>query len=284
MQTALVIAFIAVALAIGLAVAGLRQNARLRSSLDGLVPKLEADVKAGAELAASRASSKVADAVTQLQISREEYDKAIGSQRRRTDLLYLSADAGVSKADRMVTDLERYAVRTLDHQVASGPAPVILLGGLYSRQPAVLDVVPDLIDSFLAALDADLMYRQEDGHDGWKFYLRWPADPDEPADLLGTLLTQATSGDGATGNDSGVVELRALLSVLAHGGLAVLVLGRLVVANTPTGTSAGFAPAGWRGLTVEQKETAVTGEGPSLMTAIGATGIVDLSDLSDLSD
>ncbi len=278
MLSALVIAFIAVAVAIGLAVAGLLQIAQLRHSLEGLIPKLEAEVKAGADLAASLASSKVADAVTQLQISREEYDKAIGSQRRRTDLLYLSADAGVSKADRMVTDLERYAVRTLEHQVTSEPAPMILRAGLYSRQPAVLDVVPDLIDSFLAALEADLMYRQDDGNDGWKFYLRWPAGSDEPATLLGSLLARATADGSAAGSDSGVVELRALLSVLTHGGLAVLTLGPLVVANTPDGTSAGFAPAGWLGLTVDQKQTAVTGVGPSIMTAIGATGIVDLSD------
>src|SRR5215469_9143270 len=187
MLAAVVIAFIAVAIAIGLAVAALVRIAKLRRSLEGLAPKLADDVKAGADRAASVASSIVADAVTQLKISREDYDKAIGSQRRRTDLLYLSADAGVSKADRMVTDLERYAVRTLEHLVAREPAAVILRCGLYSRQPAVLDVVPDLIDSFLAALGADVTYRQDDGKDGSKFYVRWPAGADDPRARLAAL-------------------------------------------------------------------------------------------------
>lgn len=276
MVAAVVIAFIAIAIAIGLAVAGLLRIAALRHGLDNLSAKLAADVKAGAEQAASVAGSRVADAVTQLQISREEYDKAIGSQRRRTDLLYLSADAGVSKADRMVTDLERYAVRTLEHQVTSEPAPVILRGGLYSREPAVLDVVPDLLESFLAAIEADLMYRQDDGEDGSKFYLRWPAESSEPATLLGLLLTEATASDSPSGPD-GAVELGALLSVLTHGGRAGLVLGPLVVENREDGTAAGLAPAGWRGLTEDQKRTAATGTGRSILTAIGATGIVSLS-------
>jgi hypothetical protein len=275
MLVAVVIAFIAVTIAIGLAVTGLLQLAELRRSLESLSLKLEADVKAGADLAASVARSKVEDAVTQLKISREEYDKAIGSQRRRTDLLYLSADAGVTKADRMVTDLERYAVRTLEHQVASEPAPMILRGGLYSREPAVLDVVPDLIDSFLAAIEADLMYRQDDGADGWKCYLRWPAESSEPATMLGWLLTEATTNGSAAG-PVGAIELRALLSVLTHGGIALLALGQLVVANTPDGTFAGLAPAGWRGLTEDQKQTAVTGIGRSIMDWIGATGVIPL--------
>jgi hypothetical protein len=278
MLTAVVIAFIAVAIAIGLAVAGLLRTAQLRQGLEALRANIAADVKAGAEQAASVASSKVADAVTQLQISREEYDKAIGSQRRRTDLLYLSADAGVSKADRMVTDLERYAVRTLEHQVTSEPAPMILRGGLYSREPAVLDVVPDLIDSFLAAIEADLMYRQDDGTDGWKSYLRWPEESSEPATLLSVLLIRATGSDGEGEPDSGSVELRALLSVLSQGGRAGLVVGPLVVVNREDGTQAGIAPAGWRGLTEDQKRSAVTGIGPSILTSIGATGIVDITD------
>jgi hypothetical protein len=277
MLVAVVIAFIAVAIAIGLAVTGLLQLAELRRSLADLAMRLEADVKAGADLAASVASSKVEDAVTQLKISREEYDKAIGSQRRRADLLYLSADAGVTKADRMVTDLERYAVRTLEHQVTSEPAPMILRGGLYSREPAVLDVVPDLIDSFLAALEADLMYRQDDGEDGWKCYLRWPAESSEPATMLGWLITEATAAGSAAG-PAGAVELRALLSVLTYGGIAFLALGQLVVASTRDGTFVGLAPAGWRGLTEDQKQTAVTGIGPSIMDSIGATGIVRLGD------
>lgn len=281
MLSAVVIAFIAVAIAIGLALTALLRFAELRRRLEGFESKLEDYVKAGADRAASVASSAVADAVTQLKISREDYDKAIGSQRRRTDLLYLSADAGVSKADRMVTDLERYAVRTLEHLVAREPAAVILRCGLYSRQPAVLDVVPDLIDSFLAELGADLMYRQDDGKDGWKFYVRWPAGPDDPRARLGSLLPQATPVGSGSEPESGVAELRALLSVLTDGGLAVLVLGPLVVANTPTGTSAGFAPADWHGLTEDQKQTAVTGIGPAIMTSIGATGVIDLGDLSD---
>jgi len=277
MLTAVVIAFIAVAIAIGLAALGLLRIAELRHSLQDLSARLAQEVQLGAEQAGNVASSKVADAVTQLQISREEYDKAIGSQRRRTDLLYLSADAGVSKADRMVTDLERYAVRTLEHQVSSEPAPVILRGGLYSREPAVLDVVPDLIDSFLASIGADLMYRQDDGDDGWKSYLRWPTDSEEPATLLGRLLGQATAKGGAAALDSGVAELQALLSVVSHGGRAGLALGPLVVVNTKDGTVAGIAPAGWRGFTEDQKQTAVTGAGAGIVAAIGATGIVEIS-------
>jgi len=277
MLTAVVIALIAVAIAIGLAVAGLLRTSELRNSLKDLSAKLAEDVRAGAEQAGNVASSRIADALTQLQISREEYDNAIGSQRRRTDLLYLSADEGVSKADRMVTDLERYAVRTLEHQVASEPAPVILRGSLYSREPAVLDVVPDLIDSFLASLGADLMYRQDDGDDGWKSYVRWPAASDKPAILLGRLLGQATAKGGAAPLDSGVAELQALLSVVSHGGRAGLALGPLVVVNTKDGTVAGIAPTGWRGFTEEEKQTAVTGVGAGIMAAIGATAVVEIS-------
>jgi hypothetical protein len=281
--TAVVIAFIAAAIAIGLAVAGLLQIDKLRRRVEYLTTKLEQDVTAGAERAGSVANSKIEDALTQLKISRAEYDQAIGKQRRRTDLLYLSADAGVSKADQMVTDLEHYAVRTLEHQVTSAPAHPIERGALYSKEPAVLDVVPDLIDSFLASLGADRMYRQDDGEDGWKSYLRWPADSDESAALLRPLLAQARAGGGADGTTdgapvAGVPELRALLSVLVHGGRAAIALGRLVVANTPTGTWAGFAPDGWPGFTEDQKRTAVTGVGSSLMTAIDAADVVEITD------
>jgi hypothetical protein len=276
MVTAVVIALIAVAIAIGLAVTGLLQIADLRRGLGDLRAELLEVADRGAKRAGDLASSAVKDAVTQLEISREEWDKAIGSQRQHSGLLYLSADADVTKAGDLATELADYTVRDLEHQVITGSAPLTLRGGLYSGQPAVLDVLPRLIDKFISAIGAEQLYSQDDGPYGRKFYVRWPEGADEPASLFGSLLSPTPASDGDE-PVTGAPELAALLDVARDGYPVVLHLGSLVVMNILVGAAYGFAPPGWTGLTTGQKETAVTGVGVNLLTQIGATGITDLS-------
>ena len=206
MLWAVVIAFIAVAIAIGLAVAGLRQIVEVRDSLGSLRGELAEAVERGAEQAGETARKKVDWALTQLDISRKKYDEAVGSQRQHSGLLYLSADADVTKAGDLAAELANYTLRDLEHQASTGLAPLILRGGLYSGQPAVLDVVPDLITAFIGALGAELLYSQDDGTHGRKFYVRWPAGADDPASLLGSLLGTPASGDHTAGPDSAAGE------------------------------------------------------------------------------
>jgi hypothetical protein len=276
MVTAVVIAFIAVGIAVGLAVTGLLQIADLRRSLVDLRAELLEAVERVADRAGELAISTVKDAVTQLKISREEWDKAIGSQRQHTGLLYLSADADVTKAGDLATELADYTVRDLEHQVTTGAAPLTLRGGFHSGQPAVLDVLPRLIEKLIGAIGAEQLYSQNDGPYGRKFYVRWPAGAAEPASLFGSLLSPAPASDG-DGPVPGAAELAALLDVVRDGYPVVLHFGSLVVVNILVGAAYGFAPPGWTGPTEQQKETAVTGIGTNLLTQIGATGITDLS-------
>jgi len=270
MLSAFLIALIAV-IAVGLLVA-LPQIARLRTDLR---TELAAAVKQGADQAGEVASKKVEMALTQLEISRKNYDEAVGSQRRHTGLLYLSADADVTKAGDLATELASYVVRTLDHQVTAGSAAPVLRGGLYSGQPAVLDVVPELVEKLIAAVGAELLYSQDHGSDGREFYLRWPARAGGPAAELSTLLTQARASSSDGGPAPQAAALKVLLDAACDGYPAVLVFGPLVVVNADLGIKAGFAPRHWEGLTDVQKKNAATGEG-DLLTEIEATGVTDL--------
>jgi hypothetical protein len=312
MLSAIVIAFIAVAIAIGLAVAGLRQIAAVRNRMDSLRAELDEAVKRGAKEAGEIASKKVEMALRQLEVSKDKYEEAVGSQREHSGLLYLSADTDVTKAGTLATELADYTLRDLEHQVITGSAPLILRGGLYSGQPAVLDVVPDLIRAFIGAIGAEVLYSQDHGSRGRKFYVRWPTGAGEPATLLGSLLATATAGNGTAGTAStaaaadgpepapaatddsasgsasaaddtaapvldGTAELDALLDAVRYGHPAVLHLGPLVIMNIEAGTEAGFAPRDWTGLDEDQRQTAETGVGPNLLNQIDATGIIDLS-------
>jgi hypothetical protein len=316
MVWAVVIAFIAVAAAIVLAVAGLLQIAELRRRQQK-VDALETDVLS-LKNDVSVNGRKLDMALEQLTVSRENWDAVVGEQSRklallraRTDVRFLTADTDASQASRVAADLEQYAVRTLEHETSSPSRPVILRGGLYARQASVLDVMPGLVDKLLSAVGADIMYRQADGAHGSKFYLRWPARGSAPRLILGSLIS-AAAADNSTGPDQprpaeeqaadpqaaappvpepepeaaepraaqpGVAELRTILGALRDGDPAVLHVGPLVVASGETGLSAGFAPADWRGLDDSQKAAVVEGVGPGLLAKIGVHDVIDLSGL-----
>src|SRR5215469_5644800 len=197
MAWAVVIAFVAVAIAIGLAVAGLRQIAEVRSGLEGFKAELRDAAKRGADQAGEVAAKKVEFALKQLEVSKQNYEEAVGTQRLHTGLLYLSADSDVTHAGGLADELARYTVRTLDHEASLRSAPLILRGGLYSGHPAVLDIAPRLIRRFIGAIGAELLYSQDDGLHGRKFYLRWPAGADELAALLRSLLAGSDRAAGA---------------------------------------------------------------------------------------
>lgn len=233
------------------------------------------------------ATSRLGESAEQLKISREEYDAAVkqqalllGQLRLQADAHFLAANADAVQAARLVTELEQYAIRTLEDEAAAGPRARILRGGLYARQLSVLDVVPELAAGFLAALQASTMYRQEDGPHGARFYLRWPATASAPDLVLAALLTAATHPPAGQ-EDPGTAQLRAVLHALHDGGPAVLHLGPLVLARTRDRMLAGIAPAGWRGLDDLQKTAAVEGIGPNLLSQIGAAHVTDLTGWSD---
>jgi hypothetical protein len=216
------------------------------------------------------ANKHIALALEQLKVSRENHDEAVENYRKmreRANAHFLTADSDATRADRRLTELERYTKRTLEHHAATGAKPLILSGGLYVQQLPVLDIVLELADKFLVALGADLMYRQDDGPDGSTFYFRWPMDK-TPRDMLDSLTRAAhCSGDGSAPL-AGTAELRAVLETLRDGGLGVLCLGPLILLRTETCIQAGFLPPRFQRLTEAQKISAVNGGEPNLMTQL----------------
>jgi hypothetical protein len=207
----------------------------------------------------------------QLKASQQNYDEAVKSHttmRDRAQAQFLTVDDDAHRVDRRLSELERYAKRTLEHLAAAGAKPVILRGGLYVEQLAVLDIVLELVDKFLVAIDADVMYRQDDGPDGTMFYLRWLMDK-VPRDVLDSL-TRAAHGDNEGSQPSpGTDELRAVLEALRDGGLGVLYLGPLMLLRTQTCIQAGYLPPSFHCLTEDQKRNTVKGTGPNLMADLG---------------
>jgi hypothetical protein len=279
-----VLALILAAIAIAIGIAAMRRIAGLSSALSWSATELERrdDEVKSVQNDVSLASKQLAVAQEQLKVSREDYDEAIVTIReqerqlahlwRRADAHFLTADSDAVEATRLVTELEHYAVVSLE-QEAAGARPRILRGGLYARR-AVLDLVPDLVDGFLTALEADLMYRQADRPHGSRFYLRWPGVLPSPEILLDTLLKAAEKTDPA-GEQSGTEELRTLLHALHAGSPAVLHIGPLVIERTAARLSAGIAPASWHGLSEEQKKAALDGNEPELITQIDASRVID---------
>jgi hypothetical protein len=279
-----VLALILAAIAIAIGIVAIRQIAGLSSALSWSAGELERrDVElASVQNDVSLASKQLAVAQEQLKVSREDYDEAIVTIKeqerqlahlwRRADAHFLTADSDAVEATRLVTELEHYAVVSLE-QEAAGARPRILRGGLYARR-AVLDLVPDLVDGFLTALEAGLMYRQADRPHGSRFYLRWPGGLPSPEILLDTLL-KAAEKTGHAGEPAGTAELRTLLHALHAGSPAVVHVGPLVIERTAAKLSAGIAPATWHGLSDEQKKAALEGNEPELLTQIDASRVID---------
>jgi hypothetical protein len=243
---------------------------------DEAVTSLQSDV--------SISSKKLEFAEAQLKESRKDLDKAVMTSRqqaeqlitmsRRADAHFITADVDAVEATALVTELERYAVGSLE-QAAAGARPRILRGGLYAQRP-VLDLVPDLVDGFLTALNAGLMYRQADPPDGSRFYLRWPGSLPSPEILLDTLL-KAAAVPAQPGEPTGAAELRILLHAMHAGSPAILFIGPLLIERGgPDGPdlSAGIAPPPWNGPSDEQKEAALVGNDPPFITQAGASEVV----------
>lgn len=226
------------------------------------------------------ATKKVTFALEQLAVSRENYDVAVENARKmreRQNAHFVTADVDATRADRRLTELEGYIRSTLEHQAASGSKPLILRGGLYAQQLSVMDAMPGLLDSFLKALGAQLMFREDDGPDGSTFYVRWPADKPAPRDLLGDTARAAAADDSAGSKPQpGTTELRAVLQAWNDGGLGVLYLGPLILVRTKTCLSAGFVKPGFQRLDEDQKAIAVTGSGPSLISQLNVAVFLEL--------
>jgi hypothetical protein len=279
-----VLALILAAIAIAVGIAALRQIAGLSSALSWSSMELQRrdDEVKSVQNDVTLASKQLALAQEQLKVSRENYDGALATIReqalqlaqlwRRADAHFLTADTDAVEASRLVTELERYAVVSLEHE-AAGSRARILRGGLYAQRP-VLDLIPDLVDDFLAALKAGLMYRQADGPHGSRFYLRWPGDLTPPDTLLDTLLNAAEQPADA-GEPPGTAELRTLLHALHAGSPAILHIGPLIIERTATRLSAGIAPASWHGPADEQKEAALDGNEPELIAQTHASRVID---------
>ena len=272
-----------------LAVAGRRRLGALQTALADCTARLQQQQERlqATSNEITNANRAINGAREQLAVSQENYDSAIrehaatiGELRQWAAAHLTSADNEAVQSARLVTELERYAVRTLEDQVATVTKPIILRGGLYARQLAVLDIVPELVAGLLTDVQASLLYTQYDGTHGRRFYIRWPGEgpgnSPSPEFLLGSLLQAAELPDGTA--PPGSARLRDVLHALHGGGPAMLYLGPLVVARTPTRMLAGLAPAGWPGPDDDQATTAWTGLGPDLLEQIGASGVVNLTE------
>jgi len=281
------LAVVALVLAVGAIAIGVlarRDSATLTSELsarteelrrlDDAVTKLQTDVDV---------ATKGLDAAhVQVKVSREDLDKAVKAAEQQTEQLrqlwlradahFVSADSDAVEGTRLVTELEHYAVVSLEQQ-ATGSRPRILRGGLYAQRP-VRELVPDVVDGFLTALQTGLMYRQADPPDGSRFYVRWPGDLPSPEILLDSVL-KAASLAAKPGEPPATLELRTLLHTLQGGSTGFLFVGPLVIERLPTRILAGIAPAGWTGPSDEQKQQALDGNEPPLICQIGACQVLD---------
>jgi hypothetical protein len=228
---------------------------------------LRADFRNEAELA----RRQITMGLEQVNVSRLNYDAAVDDYRKmreRAQAHFLTADFDANRAAQRLEELQRYTKRTLEYDARTGAKPLILLGGLYVQQLAALDIVLELVDKFLVAVDADLMYRQDDGPDGSTFYLRWPMNK-VPRDVLDSLTRDAHAESDGSAPVPGAAELRAVLEAFRDGGLGVLYLGPLILLRTNTCIQAGFLPPGFHSLTEPQKRNAVSGTPPNLMADLG---------------
>jgi hypothetical protein len=247
---------------------------KLQERLDTDVIRLQNDIGV--------ATSKLAEVVVQLGLSRGDLDQQVEAAKQqanelrqlwvRADAHFLTADADAVEGSRLVAELERYAVVSLEQQ-ATGSRPRIFRGGLYAQRP-VRELVPGVLDGFLTALNAGLMYRQADPPDGSRFYVRWPGDLPSADILLDTLL-RAASVAAKPGERPGTTKLRTLLHTLQGGSTGFLFVGPLVIERQPTHLLAGIAPGGWAGPTDDQKKHALSGNKPPLIDQICGSKVLD---------
>lgn len=230
---------------------------------------------------AEQARKQISMGLEQLNVSRFNYDEAVKSHKTMRDQAqaqFLTADDNANRSGERLDELERYIKRTLEHLTKAGAKPLILRGGLYVEQLAVLDIVLEIVDKFLVAVGVDLMYREDDGPDGSTFYLRWSMER-APRDMLGSLTRDAHSIDGGDGSapGPGTDELRAVLEALRDGGLGVLYLCPLMLLRTKTCIQAGFLPPSFERLTEDQKRNSVKGTGPNLMAELGVAVFLEFT-------
>jgi hypothetical protein len=284
---AAVIALIALVGVVATAMAGRSRLTAQRRTLDAYAARLadrENKVQA-LQQEISYARKDLMAAKEQLVVSREDadaetarYARCIRDLRPAADARFTLADSDAVQAAQRLAELEQYVVRSLEHDTAAGPRSRVLRGSLFARQSAVLDLVPELADELLAKLAACVIFRQPDGPNGCRWYLRWPANAPAPELALGSLLRAATSVADPAGEEPGIAQLRGLLAALQESGPAVLNLGPLIVSRTAARLSAGLAPADWPGLTGIHTAAAIEGIGPDLLRSIGASGVVDLTE------
>jgi hypothetical protein len=194
--------------------------------------------------------------------------------RQWADNHFIAAAGDAARTSVAQEELGRYITSTLDQEAAAAGSG-ILACGLYAQQPSALDILPPLAEELWSALGADLLYRQDDGPDGRRFYIRWP-DGQQESKLRGLAYSAVTDNDtGQAGPE--VTALQAILRAVYDGGPALLQLGPLLISRTGTAMCYGFARAGRLSLTAEQHAAVLAGSRPDLLRSLGAYGIIDLT-------
>jgi hypothetical protein len=249
--------------------------AELRQSIGAEVAQLQNELAKVAESTRETGAAETEQAAAEIAAATAGAAE-LDELRQWADRNFTAAAADAARTSQQVGELGRYTVGRLEHEAAGTKVtPKVLRCGVYAQQPAVVDIVPVLLDDLRAALGLEPLYGQPDGPQGVKSFVRWPGDQPSPELRLSSLLRDAI-GDAGSG-EAGTEELRALLLALGDSGPAFVQFGPLVVAATDDLVAAGFVPASWAGLTSAQRQEAVTGSSPDLLGQLGATGITDLS-------
>jgi hypothetical protein len=203
---------------------------------------------------------------------------ALAKLRRWADDHFTAVAGDAARTAKLVAQLERFAVRTLEDEVAaSRPGSLVLPARLYAEQPCVLDIAPRLLDRLWSALGAELMYQHHD-RDSTRFFLRWPSGSPMPRLRLESLLKEVASGNSVPPAQNGTAELQALIRALAAGGPAVVQIGPMLLARTGARTCGGFVPPGWPGPGIDPLAAAIRGES---VEAIGAHDVIGLTEWSN---
>jgi hypothetical protein len=251
--------------------------AELRQSIGAEVAQLQNELAKVAESTRANGAAESEQAAAEAAVATAGAAE-LDELRQWADRNFTAAAADAARTSQQVGELGRYTVGRLEHEAAGTKVtPKVLRCGVYAQQPAVVDIVPVLLDDLRAALGLEPLYGQPDGPQGVKSFVRWPGDQPSPELRLSSLLRDAIGDADADPGEAGTEELRALLLALGDSGPAFVQFGPLVIAATDDLVAAGFVPASWAGLTSAQRQQAVTGSSPDLLGQLGATGITDLS-------